>query len=60
MTQQLNYYWQGYNGYWDGIWSSSIIALAQLQITNNAEATREFLRGWNEAQLEQGNLWQTK
>ena len=58
----MNYHRQGYNGYWDGIWGNTIVALAQLQITNDAEASREFMRGWNEAVIEEreANLCQNQ
>ena len=52
----MNYHRQGYNGYMDGIWGNTIVAMAQLQITNNAEASREFMRGWNEAVMEMNDL----
>jgi len=53
MAVKIDYWTQGYNGYWDGVWAHSIIALSQLQITNNAEARAEFMRGWNEANKEE-------
>jgi len=48
----MDYYYQGYNGYWDGIWPDSIIAIHQLMITDDMEARAEFMRGWNEANAE--------
>ena len=55
-VEPMNYHRQGYNGYIDGIWGNTIVAMAQLQITNNAEASRQFMRGWNEAVMEMNDL----
>jgi len=52
MAVKIDYWTQGYNGYWDGIWGHSIVAIAQLQIQDDPESRDEFLRGWNEANSE--------
>lgn len=53
---KIDYWQQGYNGFWDGLWTTTFIAHKHLQIEDDPEAKKAFNAGWNTAVIEQKTI----